>query len=379
MSPLNAELPRIIDHIRSLDVFDDSVSGVEHGRIEALRQQIAVTRVGCVTQLDRIGIPVYYAVRPDCACPSAAYSSGKAFTDRNAALGALFESYERWAAERPAVSISASLRSLAGHEALKECLIFQPDDIPETSCIRWAAGLHLATRQIVLMPSCFVEFPPGPPGAGVFTTTGLAAHPVPVHATANGLLECVERHFAATFTLQSLLRVEMASFSQQAIGLAETLAREHIELHVFAIAQTPAFSVAYAYAYDHWLEWPQLQCSGFAAGFNLADAIDKAVLEVAQSRAAFMTGLRDDVAASVAPKSFDDRMVNRQREWRDALRAIDRTAPGGQAARQDIAGGLRRLLGSPALNNPLIFPLQQAQSFPAVRVVVPEFVDCVWD
>ena len=373
---MNADLSARIDHIRSIDFFDTKSHSIDNDRIEGLKKQIGVTRLACVTQLDRINLPVFYAIRPSSRCPSAAYSSGKAFARRNALLGALFESYERWAAEHSDLIISASLKSLFSQEALKECQVFQPEEIPATEAIRWSIGLHLITKQAVLMPTYIVEFPSNFPRAGVFTTTGLASHSSYIGATANGLLECLERHFVARFTLDFLFRIEPDYFSPEANGLAETLNRERIELHVFSLRRGPALSVVYAYAYDHWLEYPQLHCSGFAAAFDTAEAIDKALLEVAQSRIAFITGLRDDVAAIVEPKSFDSRMVNRQREWLNSLRSVERRLPKERREKRDLVVDLQRLLGSGALRNPLIFPLRQAHCFPAVRVLVPELVDC---
>src|SRR5262245_10401994 len=72
-----------------------------------------VTRLADSTGLDRIGLPNWYAVRPSALCPTAIIASGKGPSRQLAILSALYEAFERWAAESSAGAvISASVDQL---------------------------------------------------------------------------------------------------------------------------------------------------------------------------------------------------------------------------------------------------------------------------
>src|SRR5205823_6281416 len=62
--------------------------------------QIGVTRVASITQFDRLGIPVFYCVRPQAATVACIVNSGKGLTDSEALAGTVFEALERAGAER---------------------------------------------------------------------------------------------------------------------------------------------------------------------------------------------------------------------------------------------------------------------------------------
>src|SRR4051794_36075925 len=85
-----------------------------YGRIRGWSERAGVTRLARCTDLDRIGIPNYYAVRPGAKNPSAIIASGKGVSPALAVLSALFEAFERWAAEDfEGPSFAASRRDLA--------------------------------------------------------------------------------------------------------------------------------------------------------------------------------------------------------------------------------------------------------------------------
>ena len=57
--------------------------------------EVGITRVADITGMDRIGIPVYAAIRPD--SKSLAVDSGKGITREQAKCSAVMEAIERWA------------------------------------------------------------------------------------------------------------------------------------------------------------------------------------------------------------------------------------------------------------------------------------------
>ena len=70
------------------------------------RAAFGITRVGCITRLDRIGIPVVQVSRP--LSLSNAVSQGKGLSVAQAAASALMEELEVWAAESNSNAENAS-------------------------------------------------------------------------------------------------------------------------------------------------------------------------------------------------------------------------------------------------------------------------------
>jgi ribosomal protein S12 methylthiotransferase accessory factor len=374
---LKIEIADQLDEISGIDFFEVPQQEIRDADLDRLVDAIEVTRIAWTTRLDRLGVPTLYCVRPSALHPCAIYSSGKAFDPRRALLSSVFESYERWAAERPAYGVEASADDLAEFAKRNSLAVFETPGVESSARIEWALGKSFGATEFAAVPACYVEFPPVRLTDGKFTTTGLASHTAPAEAASNALLECIERDRAAGLTVSSLMRVTVDSFSVEAMRLAETFARESIELHTFVIGGDGPFKTAYCYAYDHWLGVPQIHCSGFGASTCLTAAVDKAMLEVVQSRAAMISGLRADVSASAFRWRQDYRQNTEHLAWLDKLRSIDQVMDAGSTLREadDTLGGV--LAGMTACGlTPLIFPLRTAVGFPAVRAFVPELDDC---
>jgi YcaO-like protein with predicted kinase domain len=376
MAPVTA-IAEYLDEISEIDFFETPQREIQDADIDKLVEQIGITRIAWTTQLDRLCTPTLYCVRPTALHACAIYSSGKAFDPRRALLSSVFESYERWAAERPTFSVEASADDLVEYARGRDLTIFESPGVEPAMRIRWALGRNVATAGFAAAPACYVEFPPIAPGDQKFTTTGLASHGGFADATQNALLECIERHHTSALAPSTISRVAAVSFSMEAARLAETFARENIELHTFVIDNGSPFRTAYCYAYDHWLGVPQIHCSGFGASTCLKTAVDKAMLEVVQSRAAMISGLRADVSASAFRWRHDYRQNSEHLAWLEKLRSVERLFNADSAA-PDSADTLGSVLGSMTACNftPLIFPLRTAAGFPAVRAFVPELNDC---
>jgi YcaO-like protein with predicted kinase domain len=374
---IEARIADALHRISEVDFSRPSDAGASDEDVRRLVEAIAITRMASTTGLDRLNIPTAYCVRPAAMHPCAVYSSGKAFEPRRAELSAVFECYERWAAERPAFCVEASLDDLIASSRGNDLAVFEPPDVDVGKTIAWALGRSFGATRYAAVPACYVEFPPAVSDGQKFTTTGLAAHASFAEAASNALLECIERDRTAALPRSNLVRVGEENFSALARDLAATFAREEIELHTFVIDPGPHFRTAYCYAYDHWLGVPQIHCSGFGASTCLELAVEKAMLEVVQSRAAMISGLRADVAGLAARGSHDYREISGHRAWLEKLRCVtpvlDRSALTNEVEEKlpDVLAGMISLGLTP-----LVFPLRPAAGFPAVRAFVPELNDC---
>jgi ribosomal protein S12 methylthiotransferase accessory factor len=377
LSGVRALAVDILDRIAAIDFHEASDRIVEDADIKRLSKAIGLTRIAWTTQLDRLSSPSVYCVRPAARDPCAIYSSGKAFDARHAVLSGLFECYERWAAEDAAFCLEASSDELAEHAQGLNLTLFEPPGSESTRPVRWAFGRDLASAAFAAIPACFVEFPPEAGSRQRFTTTGLAAHASLPQAVSNALLECVERHQAAALLSDKLVRVGDDHFSDEARCLAGKFECENVELQTFVIDANARVRTVYCYAYDHWLGVPRIHCSGYGASGHLRVAVDKAMLEVVQSRAAMISGLRDDVSARVIGKASHQYHENLEHlAWLEKLRSVDRVFDAGP--RPEPMDTIENIVAGLTSDHctALVFPLRSALGFPAVRAIIPELDDC---
>ena len=155
--------------------------------------------MGDLTGLDRIGLPVVQAVRPDAL--SEVTSLGRGLTNAEAAVGAIMEALERFFAEL--IAADRVFVATADDLGIEENL-FEEFVAPARSegwrqmPLPWIMALDIAAGTLKPLPLELVHTrysDPPPAGDGIFlrSTTGLACHRHAHKAFLHGLLECIER------------------------------------------------------------------------------------------------------------------------------------------------------------------------------------------
>jgi YcaO-like protein with predicted kinase domain len=379
----SCSLTAAVDRLEAAEIFaarevDPTPSASDTCNIGSLMAKIDATRLASTTLLDRLGLPTYYCVRPSARHPLAVYSSGKGLSDDQAKISSVFECYERWAAERCAFEAVATYDEIASFAAQRDIAIVRRAE-ERAGPIRWAFGKHILTSQIAAAPSECVEFP-SLDAMGPITTTGLAAHTADYEAIRAGFFECVERHYAAHMCLEDLRRLSLDECPLRLQSLANAFRDNEIELHAFLIASAPICFVVYCYTRDDWLGLPQMHCSGFGASDCLFEAIERAVLEIVQGRAAFITGLRDDVRLHVAAGAIRMNSTT-QLDWLQRLRnirewSVERTYSTSGRTWDSFFKTVAQMKEESPAKTPICFPLRTVLGLPAVRILVPELDDC---
>ena len=115
--------------------------------------QIGITRLGNVTGLDRIGIPVTVAVRPNSR--SVSVSQGKGLGLSQALASALMEAIELFHAEEPAGrAVDASFLELSANARVVRPGLLSGGEIslPDRTKIRWIEGYDLLARETCWVP-----------------------------------------------------------------------------------------------------------------------------------------------------------------------------------------------------------------------------------
>jgi ribosomal protein S12 methylthiotransferase accessory factor len=275
-------------------------------RAESAGRAAGVTRVGEITGLDRIGVPVFHAVRPWSRALSV--HQGKGLTALEARIGALMEAVESAHAEAfAAPAVRTSWSRLAPDERAP-CV----GDFAATRSAGPAAGEPLdwtRARRIVDGGALWVPFEAvsldlSKPGNLRLSrsSTGQAAHFDREAATRAALLELIERDAAAAwFAMSPGDRTEtLIDPGDIPYGwfpdLQESILRADLALSLYrlpAIAPHPALLAEIVE-----LARPgggTLVAYGTACDPDPEAALRGAVLEAAQSRVTEISGARDDI------------------------------------------------------------------------------------
>lgn len=274
-------------------------------RIRPLFRQIGLTRLADVTHLDRIGIPVVLAVRPQSGY--LAVDGGKGVTQAAALASAAMECVERHAGElTPIDRFNASYADLPCDQRLDGChlpfaknAIFSPRTVES-----WCWVQDLSNGSPVAVPSVMVSLERHRHRRSSllpfhFSSNGLNAGNTPIEALVGGLYEVVERD-ATTCT-----KLAWEAGAMRLCLNLDTIRNNHICLLVERIRSAGLSVVVLDCTVDTLV--PTFCAYLFEANNPLAGlyhgygthldpevAVLRAVCEAAQSRLVFIAGSRDD-------------------------------------------------------------------------------------
>lgn len=272
--------------------------------------EFGITRVANITGLDRIGIPVWMAIRPNSR--SLSLSQGKGLTHEAARASAICESVETFYAERCAnplrIARYASLRAEQNVANVERLPVARHGLYSPQEAIPWVEAVDLMQDRGVWIPYELVHADatiPRHPGSGcfVFSTNGLASGNTAAEAAFHGLCELIERDAMALWKMQSAeaqKRTRLAIESVDDPVCVELLRRfEDAEIDpliwdVTSSVGVPAFRVL---IFDR---WAQSQLTSLPVAFGAGChpergvALTRALTEAAQCRLTTISGSRDD-------------------------------------------------------------------------------------
>jgi ribosomal protein S12 methylthiotransferase accessory factor len=271
-----------------------------------------VTRLADITQLDRIGVPVYQAVRPWSRALSV--HQGKSLDSEKAQIGALMEAIESDHAETfEGEGPTCAYEELSSQTRPSDLSDFARDRRHPPSAhtaIRWTEGRTVLGDRPILVPHDVVslDFTRDIPSRLDRTSSGLAAHFSCEAAMRTALLEVIERDAVSAWKrcamierTQTRIDLETVPFpwfqrlrgrlSVMGVRLAAYRAKAVISTPVFVceLIETEAVVLGRGAVY------------GSACRFGAEDALRDALLEAIQSRLTEIVGARDDIALPIPP------------------------------------------------------------------------------
>jgi len=355
-----------------------------------------ITRVAEVTALDRIGIPVAIAVRPNSR--SLSVSQGKGLSRDQAIASAVMEALELAAAERlPASLQRGTLSEIGARAASRGHAVFDMntstrcrlDRVRPDESLYWIEGHELSSGQPVIVPWALVgidyrEAPEGFHTAFQVSTDGLASGCTVDEAILHGLCELVERDATALLGFipsdelsRRIYAVDLED-GAEVFGLRQMIEAAGCRLTVIDMTSdidVSAFTAIISDAAgDGALVARYAHSGGSGCHPSRALALKKAIVEAAQSRITRITGSRDDLPAS----TYAEAEGEEQRSIAGLLSFADRADPtarkgaaGAAASPTESVTSILGDLGRRGIRNVVVVPIPNDFGISVMRVIVP--------
>lgn len=266
-----------------------------------------IPRVADITDIDRIGLPVWITTRPQSGTIS--INSGKSLDPEMARAGAILEGIEFWAAEHPDNKLT--LATWGGAlERYKmppmEALHFCADSLWTPSIhTEWDEVEHMHTGEVYLLPSDSVWMARRLEATQwmffQFGSNGCAAGFDVIDACLSGLYEVIERDawtladWARETTGYMPYRVDCEAAKSPRISQILGLFQHARSIpFLFDITTDLGVQCFWCFLADNSGEGLGI-FSGFGCSMNPHIAMERALVEAAQSRLNFLYGARDDL------------------------------------------------------------------------------------
>ncbi|NLU04421.1 MAG: YcaO-related McrA-glycine thioamidation protein [Methanothermobacter sp.] len=342
---------------------------------------IGVTRITEITHLDRIGIPVFSAIRPTAEDGAVSIYAGKGATRTQARASAMMEAFERYSAERKPEDETFTAHPEDCDGLDPESLIL-PGSTDLKSELEWINAENLTGDEEVPVPANAVFHPYNPPEGcmSLFrsNTNGLASGNAREEAIFHGLMEVIERDAWSLFEARRGPKVEVdCSGTDNDIisGLLEKFHAAGVEVTLVDLTADTGVATVAAVADDTVLRDPALLTTGVGTHLDPEIAVIRALTEVAQSRATQIHGTREDtVRAEFMRRAGYERMKRLNRHWfsepEDTITLDEMEDLSTRSFRGDLEITLRKLRES-GLEDVFYVDLTRDVGVPVVRVIVP--------
>lgn len=272
-------------------------------RILARKREFGISRLGSVTRLDRIGIPVVQVIRP--TSRSVAVNQGKGLTYAHAAISGLMESLEGWASERISADRiwQSDIAAMNQHDIWTH-LLHEGKHSSET--LSWIEGWDMMSGNPLPVPLALVDtdyiIPSPHPHWLERNTTGLAAGTSLQQAMAHACFEILERHSRciAMKTPHFFDRFQVDTDAVRTGVAGDVVGRllaAGFAVGVWTIPSDHGLPVYWC----HIMEGPRhtplapFPAAGFGCDIDHDRALAKALLEACQSRLGAISAAREDV------------------------------------------------------------------------------------
>ncbi len=290
-------------------------------RIEPKVPVAGITRVADITNLDRIGIPVFSCIRPTADDGAITVYNGKGATVEESRISGIMEGIERYSSEIHDRKIRLdTYEMLVGNApAINPQDLILPAETEPGHVLPWIEGWDIANDAPILVPAQAVFHPLPRNFRQIFrtSTNGLASGNTREEAIFHALCEVIERdawslveaderHCPAVTGIDDPMLAEMQKKFTDA----------KVDVIIRDITSDIGIPTIAAVADDVLLKDPSLLTIGIGTHTNARIAVMRALTEVAQSRLTQIHGAREDtITADLRKKMGYDRVKRINGYW----------------------------------------------------------------
>ena len=284
---------------------------------------VGITRVADITDLDRIGMPVFTAIRPTAEDGAISIYGGKGISKDHAKASAMMEGFERYSAEKQESddTIFATPNEIGEKgeyiepKSLNLPQKFEKADLGDTK-FEWNLAHDIITGNdyYVLSNAVFHPYNHDSAVESLFksNTNGLASGNVLEEAILHGIFEVIERDAWSIFemTHKNYSQINIDSIESELINeIIDKFESQGIKIKLMDFTADINIPTIAASADDTVTRDAGLLTLGIGTHLDPEVAILRALTEVAQSRATQINGAREDtVRADFAREAGYERM-----------------------------------------------------------------------
>jgi YcaO-like protein with predicted kinase domain len=355
-------------------------------RVRPHAARMGITRLGNITGLDRIGIPVAVAVRPNSR--SVSVSQGKGLELPQAMASALMEACEGFHAEEVGLVRRLPYRQLAANDT-----VVDPADLcaggrmfDERAAISWIEGYDLLRREPCWVPAEIVHTDytvRQPDGYFLAGSNGLASGNHLTEAINAALYELVERDAVALWVAQPIMRrahcaLDLASVDDP--DCRALLARyevAEIAVRVWHVTTDIGIAAFLCEIRDMSAGDPQRlrRFHGSGCHTDRGVALSRALTEAAQTRLTYIAGIRDDLSPAEyeeAPEAeIGDALLDALARENVAVAFRDVPSFAADDLTEDLQWALGRLRAIGIARIVAVDLTRPEFAIPVVRLVIP--------
>lgn len=350
-----------------------------------------ITRIADISDLDRIGLPIYTAIRPTAEDGAVSIYGGKGITKEHAKASAMMEGFERYSAERQDGDevVTASVNEIGDFGehidpvSLNLPQEFKKRDINDIS-LEWSLSKDLISGEEYYIPTNAIYHPyiHGNNVESLFksNTNGLASGNILEEAILHGMLEVIERDAWSIFELthKNYSQIDLESIESETVNdIIERFESEGIKIKLMDFTADIKIPTIAASADDTVTRDAGLLTLGMGTHLDPEVAALRALTEVAQSRATQINGAREDtVRADFAREAGYERMkrINKYyfRDEEEKIRFEDIENRSTSSIAKDIEIVKNELMDN-GIDKILYVDLTRPElDVSVVRVIIPE-------
>lgn len=386
------KIDRSLSYIEGTQRVYDEATTLENTKNQI--KKIGVTRIADITNLDRLGVPIFSSIRPSAAPGAISIYSGKGSTEQRARISAIMESFERCLAERPGLNaniagdisapalVESYLNARENYVTLDPGSLLLSQPYNPSSLLEWVGAYDLLNKEEVFVSANAVYHPYDSPGQCqklfLSNTNGLASGNVLEEAILHGLLEVIERDAISTAQFTRDLGKEIVLTEEE--GYLYEISRKFkdsgIDLKIWLVPTDTGIPTIIAATDDVKLKDPALLVMGAGSHLKPEIAVARAITEAAQSRVVQIQGAREDTDREGFIRSVGyDRMKRLNWFWFEegekiSLSEVQDISKRSPAENIDVI--LEKLKG--LTEKVLVVDLSREEvAVPVVRVIIPGF------